>query len=222
MPKLPKVIYIMGPPGAGKGTQAEMLAEKVGYKQFSTGNAFREVSARNSDLGRRVKETIDNGYLAPPEMAAEIVMTAVKKHLEKGEGLVFDGTPRTEGEAKIVDEFFEENNYGVPLPIYLEVDREEMERRNSKRVFCLDAEGGDFPVFTEEDKVKCEEKSGHEGRRLDDDPEKFVTRWDEFQSQTHPVIENYKEKGILHEVDGMPSIEEVHGGVMEVVNSFER
>jgi len=222
MSKLPKVIYIMGSPGAGKGTQAEMLAKKIGYKQFSTGNAFREVAAKNSDLGRRVKETIDNGYLASPEMAAEIVMTAVKKHLEKGEGLVFDGTPRTVPEAKIVDEFFVTNNYGEPLPIYLKVDKEEMERRNSKRVFCLNAKGGDFPVFTKDDKAKCEEEGGHEGRRPDDDPEKFVTRWDEFQKQTYPVIEGYRQGDILREVDGMLSIGEVHEEVIRVVYSFER
>jgi adenylate kinase len=222
MSELPKVIYVMGPPGAGKGTQAEMLAAKIGYKQFSTGNAFREVSAQDTELGRRVKETIDNGYLAPPEMAAEIVMTAVKKHLENGEGLVFDGTPRTVPEAKIVDDFFEKNKYGAPLPIYISVDKEEMERRNSKRVFCLDAKGGDFPVFTEEDKAKCEEKSGHEGRRPDDDPEKFITRWDEFQSQTCPVVKEYMERNILHEIDGMSSIEEVHEEVMKIIDSFKR
>ena len=96
-----------------------------------------------------------------------------------------------------------------------------MERRNSKRVFCLDTKSGDFPVFTQEDKRKCEESGGHEGRRIDDDPEKFITRWNEFQSQTFPVIEGYRKRNILHEVDGMPSIEEVHKAVMQVIDSFE-
>lgn len=143
---LPKVIYIMGPPGAGKGTQAKLLADKIGYHQFSTGSAFRNVAAQNTGLGRRVKEIIDNGYLAPPEMAAEIVTTAVQEHLECGQELIFDGTPRTVREAQIVDDFFTERGLGDPLPILLTVDKDEMMQRNAKRLFCMIAKGDDFPV----------------------------------------------------------------------------
>ncbi len=209
----------MGPPGAGKGTQAEMLAQKTGYVRFSTGDAFREVSRQDTDLCRRVKETIDNGYLAPPEMAAEIVMTAVKKHIEAGEGLIFDGTPRTVEEGKIVDDFFVEQEYGLPLVIYLKVDQDEMIRRNSQRRFCLGIKG-DFPVITAEDAKRCAELGGDVGTRPDDDPTKFATRWSEFMNRTYPVIEKYQQDGIVNEIDGMASIEDVHAHVMDVVGSF--
>ena len=149
--KLPRVIYLMGPPGGGKGTQAHRLAEKIGYSRFSTGDAFREVSRQDSELGRRVKETIDNGFLAPPEMAAEIVIAAVRTRIEAGEGLIFDGTPRTVEESKVVDDFFAEQGYGKPLIMYLAVDKNEMIRRNSIRKFCLGI-AGDFPVVTDEDR----------------------------------------------------------------------
>lgn len=215
--KLPKVIYVMGPPGAGKGTQAEMLAQKIGYVRFSTGDAFREVSRQDTELGRRVKETIDNGYLAPPEMAAEIVMAAVRKHIESGDGLIFDGTPRTVEEGKIVDDFFVQQDYGLPLVIYLKVDQEEMIRRNSQRKFCLGI-SGDFPVTTEHDAERCVELKGHVGTRPDDDPAKFATRWNEFMSRTYPVIEKYQTQGIVYEIDGMKSIEATHAQVMGVVN----
>ena len=123
--KLPKVIYVMGPPGAGKGTQAQLLAEKIAYKRFSTGDAFREAARQDTPFGRKVKETIENGFLMPPESAAEVVINAIQKHIEAGDGLIFDGTPRTVKEAAMVDEFFDEAGYGKPLAIYLKVDREE-------------------------------------------------------------------------------------------------
>lgn len=218
--KLPRIIYLMGPPGGGKGTQAQMLAEKINYSRFSTGDAFREVSRQDSELGRRVKETIDNGFLAPPEMAAEIVIAAVKKRIEAGDGLIFDGTPRTVEESQIVDEFFAEQGYGKPLIMYLAVDKNEMIKRNSIRQFCLGI-AGDFPVVTEEDRKRCEKAGGKIGTRPDDDPTKFATRWDEFMTRTYPVVEGYRKQGIVHEVDGMPSVEDVHAQIMKVVQSYQ-
>lgn len=210
----------MGPPGAGKGTQAEMLAQKLNYHRFSTGDAFRTVSRQDTPLGRKVKETIDNGYLAPPEMAAEIVVTAIKEKLDAGQSLIFDGTPRTVAEAAIVDAFFEEQGYGKPLAIILNLQREEMIRRNSARKFCLDTVGS-FPVLDEKDTAKCLELGGRVGRRPDDEPEKLGTRWDEFMKHTNPVIENYRKTGIAREIDGMQSIAKVHEDIMALIATLE-
>lgn len=215
--KLPKVIYIMGPPGGGKGTQAEKLAKAYGYSRFSTGDAFREVSRQESELGRRVKNTIDQGILAPPEMAAEIVIEAVKKYVAEGKGVIFDGTPRTVKESKMVDEYFEKEGYGRPLVIYLAIDKDEMIERNSSRKFCMGV-SGDFPVVTEEDKKKCEAVGGNVGTRPDDEPEKFETRWSEFMNRTYPVVEKYRAQGIVSEVDGMESISRVFEEIKAVMN----
>lgn len=217
---LPKVIYVMGAPGAGKGTQAEKLAQAIGYVRFSTGDAFRHVARQDTPLGRRVKETIDNGYLAPPEMAAEIVIAAVREHVSAGKGLVFDGTPRTVPEAKIVDEFFADREYGRPLVIYLNVDREEVMRRNSVRRFCLGIDG-DFPIVSLVEEERCRERGGTVGIRADDAPEKFATRWDEFMRQTYPVVESYRSEGIVYEISGMKSIDEVHAEVMVSIRSLD-
>lgn len=221
MKDLPKVIYVMGPPGAGKGTQAQMLAEKLGYHRFSTGDAFRAITRQDTPLGRKVKEIIDNGFLCPPELAAEVVIGAIKEHVNDGTGLIFDGTPRTVKEAQLVDDFFTQNNYGRPLAILLDVDRADMVERNSKRRFCLDI-AGDFPVITLEDEKKCADLGGRVGTRPDDDPKKFETRWNEFQANTLPVIMAYEQEGILHRVDGKKSIDDVHADVMEVVEKVQR
>lgn len=219
--QLPKVIYIMGPPGGGKGTQAELLAGKIGYKRFSTGDAFRTVARQETELGRQVKETIDNGFLAPPEMAARIVIAAVGKHIEAGDGLIFDGTPRTVEEGTMVDKYFKENGYGKPLVIYLMVDKEEMIKRNSQRQFCLGVVG-DFPVVSDVDRRRCRRAGGTVGTRPDDEPAKFRTRWDEFMTRTWPVVEKYRRLKMVHEVDGMPRVAKVHEKVMQVIGLFEQ
>ena len=219
MEPLPKIIYLMGPPGAGKGTQAKLLCEAIAYHNFSTGDAFREVSRQDTDLGRRVKETIDNVFLAPPEIAAEIVIEAVKKYLPDT-GLVFDGTPRTVKESELVDDFFLAEGSGKPLVMFLNLDKEEMIRRNSQRKFCLGVKG-DFPVVTDEDKQKCDELGGTIGTRPDDEPEVFATRWDQFMELTYPVVEKYRTQGMVRELDGMQSIEEVQQQIMKVVETYD-
>ncbi len=218
MSSLPKVIYVMGPPGAGKGTQAELLAQEIGYHRFSTGDAFRTLSREDSPLGREVKNLIDNGIFAPPPLAAKIVIAAITERLKKGEGLIFDGTPRTLEEAAIVDQFFLDNGYGKPLAIVLTIDKEEMIRRNSKRRFCLGI-AGDFPILTAADKQRCHQLGGHIGIRPDDEPAKFAARWQQFTNRAYPVIEKYRREGVAHEIDGAKSIEAVHEDVMKLIES---
>lgn len=209
----------MGPPGAGKGTQAELLAQELDYYRFSTGDAFRAITRENTPLGRKVKDLIDNGLFCPPELAAEVVIGAVKKYVKNGKGLVFDGTPRTIKESEIVDQFFTEHDYGRPLAIRLVVNKKDMIERNSKRKFCLDIEG-DFPVLTSEDSQRCEALGGRVGIRPDDEPEKFEVRWNEFMTKAMPVIDKYMKEGILHEVDGKKSIPDVHAQVMELIHKL--
>lgn len=222
MADLPKVIYVMGPPGAGKGTQAEMLADAIGYHRFSTGGAFRALSRQDSELGRKVKNLIDNGFLAPAELAAEVLTAAVKEHMEVSKGLLFEGSPRTVKEAAIIDEFFAKQGYGRPLVIRLMVDKDDMIARNSKRVFCLGLDN-DFPVVTEVDRKRCDELGGHVGKRPDEeDSEKLETRWKEFEENTLPVIQKYEKEGIVHHVDGKKSIPEVHQEVMGVIEAIRQ
>lgn len=217
---LPQVIYVMGPPGAGKGTQAELLAQKINYHRFSTGDAFRAMARQDTPLGRRVNETIHGkGKLMPGEDAAAIVIDAVK-NLGK-QGLVFDGTPRTITEANLIDEFFVTEGYGRPLAIVLKVDKEDMIARNSRRKFCLNIDN-DFPVANEEDAKRCLELGGTVGSRADDAVEKIEARWQEFTSKTAPVIAKYKDEGIVHEVDGKQSVEEVHHAILKLIESLSQ
>lgn len=212
---IPNVIYLMGPPGAGKDTQAKMLASEIGFSQFSTGATLRALAAKDTDLGRTVKNIMGQGLLCPPELVAQIVIEAVKEHLERGEKLVFDGTPRTMQEATIVDEFFVKGKYGRPLAIFLEIAKETMIGRNSKRRMCTGIQSP-FLVFSDEDEQKCLALGGKITARPDDDPSKFETRWNEFMEQTWPVVEKYRHEGILHVIDGERSVAEVHTSIVEL------
>lgn len=219
---LPKIIYVMGMPGAGKGTQAEMLAHDIGYHQFSTGNAFRQIALGDSELGREVKNIIDSGLLTPPAMAAKVVIAAVEEYLDRGEFLVFDGTPRTLEEMEIINKHFEAKGYGKPLIMYLEVDKDTMIERNSKRRLCLGVPR-EFPVTTEEERQKCVELGGAVGMRPDDEKEKFTTRYNQFMELTYPVIEKYRSEhnGLFFLVDGMPEPHRVHAAMMDILRQFE-
>lgn len=220
MKDLSKIIYVMGAPGAGKGTQADLLAKAIGYDRFSTGAVLRKLTQQDTPLGREVKELIDNGRFAPPPLAAKIVMNAVEEHFMQGRGIVFDGSPRTLEEAIKIDAFFESHHYGQPLVILLKIDEQEMRARTSKRLFCLDIPN-DFPVVTDKDKAHCQELSGRIGVRPDDGEKKLAIRWEVFNNRTMPVIESYRQQGLLQEIDGVGSIAEVHHRVMHVVNSYE-
>ncbi len=212
----------MGMPGAGKGTQSEMLARDIGYHRFSTGNAFRQIALEDNPLGREVKHIIDNGFLTPPTLASQVVLTATSEMMNKGQGIVFDGTPRTVEEAKAINARFLEKGYGVPLLIYLEVDKETMIERNSKRRLCLNI-ASEFPVITEEDEQRCEELGGKVGMRPDDEKDKFTTRYNQFMELTYPAVldhrQEHKEYSFI--VDGMLEPHRVHASVMDIIRQFE-
>ena len=219
---LPQVIYMMGPPGAGKGTQAELLAQKINYHRFSTGDAFRAMARQNTPLGHKVNDIIHGkGKLMPGEDAAAVVIEAVKKLATGKQGLIFDGTPRTLVEANIIDEFFTQAGYGRPLAIVLKVDKEDMITRNSKRKFCLNI-NNDFPVTNDKEAAKCVALGGIVGARADDAVDKIEARWQEFTSKTAPVIAKYKAEGIVQEIDGKRSVQEVFSDIATFVDSLPR
>ena len=220
--KRPKVIYVMGMPGSGKGTQAELLSHDIRYNQFSTGSAFRRIAREDSDLGRKMKHFVDNGFLTPSDIAAQVVLQAIHELITEGEGIVFDGTPRTLEEAQTVNSRLLEEGYGVPLVIYLEVDKETMIERNSKRRLCLGVEK-EFPVTTHKDEIVCARLGGNVGTRPDDEKEKFTTRYNQFMELTYPVIVAHKEKHpeLFYRVNGLLEPHQVHALVMDITKQFE-
>jgi adenylate kinase len=185
-----QLIAMLGKPGSGKGTQAGKLAEKLGYKLYSTGNRFREIAAGDTVVGSQVRNTIDNGRLMPHWFASYLFEEALFTFKEEDKGIVFEGTGRTEPEAQLFHEIAEWMglNYVV---CNLEVSDEEVTKR-----------------------ILVRQKTQN---RADDTEEVIKTRLGEYRRLNVPAIDYFKTTGNLIEIDGEQSPQKVHAEIMRMV-----
>ncbi|NMC51770.1 nucleoside monophosphate kinase [Candidatus Kuenenbacteria bacterium] len=202
-----KILFI-GPQGSGKGTQAQLLAEKFGLPIFSTGNILRQKVQQQDELGREIKSLIDAGYLVPDELVNKIIAEKIKTDGQKG--YILDGYPRNLAQAE-----FLANQDELTHVIEIDLPEEETIRRVGGRRTCPECQ-----------RVYHIEHNPPEVEGLcDDDDESLVIREDEteealkkrlaiYHEQTEPVIEFYKAKNIHHKIDGRPAIERVFEEVM--------
>ena len=179
-------IILLGPPGAGKGTQASRLVAEKGMVQLSTGDMLRAARSSGTEMGRRVAEVMDRGEL----VTDEIVIGLIREQLEKGgKGFIFDGFPRTLAQADALDRLLAESGMGLDAVIELQVDDEALVGRIVKRAEESAAAGQ--PV------------------RRDDTPEVFADRLREYYKKTAPLLGYYYAKGNLQTVDGMAPMDQV-------------
>ena len=179
-------LILFGPPAAGKGTQAKRLVEERGYIQLSTGDMLRAAVSSGSELGNKVKSILESGALVSDEIVIALIDEQLDTHTD-APGFIYDGFPRTVGQAEALDALLEKRGTEVHRVIRLVVDEEALLARVTKR-------------FEEQ------------GRR-DDNPETFKTRLEKYNADTAPLIPIYAERGKLNEVDGMSSIEAVSSAI---------
>lgn len=183
-------IIIFGPPGAGKGTQAEKLIDHYHLPHLSTGNIFRENIKNETPLGKKVKSIMDNGKLVPDETVVELVADELQKD-KYSDGVILDGFPRTVTQAKALDAFFEENNKKIDAFLTLDVPENELIKRILNR-----GEG-----------------------RSDDTPEKIKTRLNVYREETEPVLNYYQEKGQAIAIDGTGNIDVIFDRIKSALAS---
>ncbi len=208
-------LIIIGPQGCGKGTQALKLAEKFGLAVIETGHLFRTIAKEDSELGRLIDMTInEKKLLVSDEITAEVFKDAFNK-IPQDQGVVLDGIPRTMVQISSVEEIFSACRRNIDKVISIKLPREISMERITKRFACKDCHkrlimGSDITSIFD----KCPECSGEVYQRSDDSPEGVSKRLDIFYKETVLVIEYYREKGLLVEVDGDNSIENVFSEII--------
>lgn len=190
------IIILLGPPGAGKGTQASRLIDKYGLVQLSTGDMLREAIARGTELGKKAKSIMDAGLLVEDS----IILGMIRERLVSGEtenGVILDGFPRTIAQAEGLDAMLKEMNLGIDHVIEMQVDEQMLADRIAKRA-------------AESDQV-----------RDDDTVEVLQKRLRVYHESTAPIIPFYRNKGTLSVVDGMQTIETVASAIDDIIGGQE-
>ena len=214
---LDRALIFLGPPGAGKGTQAKQIAKTCGVPHLSTGDMFRDAVSRDTELGRRVKPIMERGELVPDDL----VMKLVEERLSRPDcahGFVFDGFPRTLAQAGLLDGILEKRGFGKPLVIDLAVSADKLMRRLTGRRTC--SVGGEiYNVFDAPPKVTgvCDVDGGELVQRADDRPEVVKERLAAYERQTKPLTDYYRRQGVLETVDAGASVEEVGRALREIL-----
>ncbi len=211
-------ILLMGPPGAGKGTQAERLIEEFKIPHISTGDMFRAAVKQGTELGKEAKRYMDAGGLVPDVVTIGIVREGLSKP-ECGKGFILDGFPRTEEQAVALDGILKDLGIKLTGVVNITVPDEELVGRVTGRRICK-ACGSTYHVTYNASKVEgiCDKCSGDLYQRDDDKEETVKNRLHAYHAQTEPLIEYYKKQGVYIEINGMQAIDKVYE---DVKNSLE-
>ena len=209
----------IAPPAAGKGTQADLVSNKYHIPHISTGDILREISKEDSEIGNYVAETLSSGKLVKDEITYQLIEDRLKKDDCKN-GYIIDGFPRNIEQANEYDKILEKLGYEVGNVIHINVDKNTLEKRITGRRICEDCN----TIYNINDKNSspqvesiCDNCGGKLYQRSDDNLESFQTRYNTYEEKTAPIIEHYKKQGVLKEIDGNDSVENIFKKIDEII-----
>lgn len=213
------VIILLGPPGAGKGTQAKLLEERFGLVQLSTGDLLRGAVKSGTEAGKQAKAVMEAGGL----VSDEIVLAVLKDRLAEPDvasGVILDGFPRTTGQAEALDRLLAEAGQKIDAAVSLEVDDAAMVGRIAGRYTCSACGEGYHDQFKQPAKAGACDKCGGTAftRRADDNAETVQARLDAYHAQTAPLIAYYEGRGVLARVDAMGEIPSIAASLGDIVD----
>jgi len=213
-------IVLLGPPGAGKGTQAKSISNRYSIPHISTGDIFRKNISENTPLGVEAKSYMDNGQLVPDEVTINMVKERLKEDDCKN-GYLLDGFPRTVSQAEALEAFLNERNESLNTSLLIDVPTEFILERMTGRRVCPSCGASYHIKFNPAVDGKCELCGTEVVQRKDDTEETVKERLDVYKEQTQPLIDFYKEKELLSVVDGTKAINEVFEDICDVLGKTE-
>lgn len=210
-------IIMLGAPGAGKGTQAKMIAEKYGIPHISTGDIFRYNIKNGTELGKEAKKYMDQGLLVPDELTVKILLDRVAKDDCKN-GYVLDGFPRTIPQAEVLEEALTKLGDRIDYAINVEVPDENIVKRMGGRRACVNC-GATYHIEHVPPKKEgiCDNCGSELILRDDDKPETVKNRLSVYHKQTQPLIDFYNGKGVLRTVDGTVDMKDVFNAIVVIL-----
>lgn len=212
-------ILIMGGPGAGKGTMSEKIVQEYKINHISTGDIFRSELGKQTELGMKAKCYMDQGLLVPDEVTNAMVKSYLEK-LDNTNGFLLDGYPRTIDQAKAFDEMSKGTSLAIDKVIVLEISLDELAARVTGRRLCKDC-GEIYHVTNKPSKKEgiCDRCGGELYQRKDDTVESLKVRLEEYKNSTMPVLDFYKEQGLLSVIDASQSIDNVWKDTRKVLEA---
>ena len=212
-------IVMLGAPGAGKGTQAKMIAAKYQIPHISTGDIFRANIKNGTELGKKAKSYMDQGLLVPDELTVDLVIDRLAQNDCKN-GYILDGFPRTIPQAESLTEALAANGEAIDFALNVDVPDANIVNRMAGRRACLKCGATYHIQFAAPKKEGICDKCGSELVLRDDDkPETVQKRLEIYHDQTHPLIEYYEKKGVLHTVDGTQTMEDVFKNITDILGA---
>jgi adenylate kinase len=206
-------LVLIGPPGAGKGTQAERLVQDLDLPYYATGDILRAAVTEGTELGREAKSYMDKGELVPDELIGQVIMERLDSE-EAADGFLLDGFPRTENQARILDEALASRGRALTAALLIDVPDEEVLRRLTGRRICT-ANQHVYHVEFEPPKQEgvCDEDGSPLVQRDDDKPETVKRRLSVYHEQTEPLLSHFEERGVLRRFDGTRPPDDVQGHI---------
>ena len=208
---------LLGPPGAGKGTQAVKIVEKYGVPHISTGDIFRENIKKGTELGKKAQEYMNRGELVPDDLVSEIATTRLLEDDCKN-GFLLDGFPRTVYQAEKLDEFLAAHGSKIDKVLDIAVEKEELITRLTGRRVCK-ACGASYHVVNIPPKTEgvCDICGGELVQRADDNIETVTNRIDVYEAQTKPLVDYYEKAGNIAHIDGRSGLDNVFADIVKAL-----
>ena len=219
-----KNIMFIAAPAAGKGTQAELVVEKYGIPHISTGDILRDISKEDSEIGHYVAETLASGELVKDDITYQLIEDRLNKDDCKN-GFIIDGFPRNLNQAIEYDKILSNLGYDIGNVIVINIEEKTLEKRITGRRICENCKSI-FNINDEQSAPQiesvCDNCGGKLYQRRDDNLEAFQTRYKMYQEKTEPIIEHYRKLGVIHEVDGNDTVENVFKKVDKIISGDDK